>query len=161
MHFILDIRMKKYLIALLNLIIVFSLCISCSSHGSTHIPGKSDSITDGETYPKDAIAVITFDEVTHNFGKINAGEKVTYAFKFKNTGNAPLIISYVNTTCGCTVSSYPKTPVKPGEGAAIDVSFDSEGKQGFQSKTIIVNSNAHPSSTSLRIESQVLVAEEK
>ncbi len=153
--------MKKHLISLLSLVTVSVLCISCSSHGSTNIQGKSDSITVGEIYPKDAFSVITFEEVNHNFGKINEGEKVTYAFKFKNTGNAPLIISNVNTTCGCTVSSYPKTPVKPGDGAAIDVSFDSEGKQGFQPKTIIVNSNAHPATTSLRIVSQVLVTEEK
>lgn len=151
--------MKKHLITLLNLVIVFVVCTSCSSHGSTNVPGKSDSLTTGETYPKDAFAVLTFDETTHNFGTINAGEKVTYAFKFKNTGNGPLIISYVNTSCGCTVSAYPKAPIKPGEGASIDVSFNSEGKQGFQSKSITVNSNANPSSTLLLIETKVLVPE--
>jgi hypothetical protein len=100
--------------------------------------------------------VISFEEDTHDFGKLTAGEKVTYAFKFKNTGKSVLIISNVSTSCGCTVSSYPKKPIQPGEGATLDVTFDSEGKQGFQSKTITVNTNAEPATAYLHIKVQVV-----
>jgi hypothetical protein len=103
---------------------------------------------------------MTFEENLHDFGKLTEGEKVTYAFRFKNTGKAPLVISNASTSCGCTITAYPKQPIKPGEGATIDVSFNSEGKQGFQVKTITVYTNGQPPTSQVKISALVGEPEE-
>src|SRR6476469_1721223 len=69
-----------------------------------------------------------FEKETHDFGKVKAGDKVTYEFKFTNTGKSPLIIKDAIATCGCTKPEWPKTPIKPGEDGAIKVTFNSTGK---------------------------------
>ena len=135
-------------------LLVFVSCNSTGTGAEKAVTSAADSVT---TPPdKENMPVISFEEDTHDFGKLTAGEKVTYAFKFKNTGKSVLIISNVSTSCGCTVSSYPKKPIQPGEGATLDVTFDSEGKQGFQSKTITVNTNAEPATAYLHIKVQVV-----
>jgi hypothetical protein len=62
------------------------------------------------------------------------------SFEFKNTGNAPLVISNVQSTCGCTVPSYPKEPILPGKTGKIDVKYNMN--PGPIRKTITVESNA-------------------
>jgi len=74
-------------------------------------------------------------------GKIVEGQNVQVNFKFKNTGDKPLIIQSVSPSCGCTVADYPKNPIAPGEEAEISGSFDSKGREGFQRKTISVMTN--------------------
>lgn len=103
----------------------------------------------------DKLAIIQFEKTEHDFGKIMQGEKIRYAFKFKNAGKADLLISSVNASCGCTVADYPKEPIAPGAEGVISVQFDSEGKHGVQDKTITVNANTQPSSTVLHIKSFV------
>ncbi|HEX8269063.1 MAG TPA: DUF1573 domain-containing protein [Flavobacterium sp.] len=85
--------------------------------------------------------VLRFAESTHDFGEIGATEKVTYNFKFENTGEADLIISKAVGSCGCTVPEYPKDPIKPGQTAEMKVSFDPTNKKGKQSKTVMVYTN--------------------
>jgi hypothetical protein len=99
---------------------------------------------------------ITFEKDFHDFGNLRSGEKVTFFFKFKNTGKSLLVISDVTTSCGCTISNYPKQPIKPGEESTVDVSFDSEGRHGIQNKTITVLSNTQPPTTTLRIKAIVV-----
>ncbi len=84
---------------------------------------------------------ITFQKSEHDFGKVTQGEKVAHSFKFTNKGNAPLVISNANPSCGCTVPNYPKKPVKPGESDFIDVVFDSEGRMGSFKKSITIMAN--------------------
>jgi hypothetical protein len=153
--------MKRYLIAVIFPVFIIVICMSCNSNSSSGVNGSSEKDTSGIKYEKGALPVISFAEYSHDFGKLNEGEKVTYAFKFKNTGKAPLIINNVSTSCGCTVSSYPKKPIKPGEGASIDISFDSQGKHGFQSKSITVFTNAQPPVSTLQIQSQIAMPAEK
>jgi Protein of unknown function (DUF1573) len=149
--------MKKLHLTLLISAFTMLVFVSCNSTGTGQekvAASPADSVT---TPPdKENMPVISFEEDTHDFGKLTAGEKVTYSFKFKNTGKSALVISNVSTSCGCTVSSYPQKPVQPGEGATIDVSFNSEGKQGFQSKSITVYSNTEPPTTLLHIKAQVV-----
>jgi len=85
---------------------------------------------------------ITFEETSHDFGDIYQDDKVEHVFAFENTGTAPLIITHVQTTCGCTAPEWPKEPILPGESAAIKVRFDSTGKFGRQNKVINVISNS-------------------
>ncbi len=87
-------------------------------------------------------AVITFKEKSVDFGDIVQGAKVEHTFSLTNTGNAPLVISNVAATCGCTVPSWPKEPVAPGKTAEIKVSFNSAGKMGKQNSVVRIYSNA-------------------
>lgn len=106
-------------------------------------------------------ADIKFDEENHNFGKITQGEKVSYSFEFTNTGNTDLIITGAQGSCGCTVPSFPKEPIKPGDKGKIDVVFNSEGKSGIVSKTVTVVTNAIPNTRVLTITTEVIVPEKQ
>jgi hypothetical protein len=86
--------------------------------------------------------VITFEESSKDFGDITQGDKVEHVFKLENTGNAPLVISNVAATCGCTVPNWPKEPIAPGKTAEIKVSFNSAGKMGKQNSVVRIYSNA-------------------
>ena len=89
-----------------------------------------------------SLAEITFETDLHDFGTIENGGNGTYEFKFKNTGKEPLIISEAHGSCGCTVPTYPKnTPIKPGEGQVIKVTYDTKRTGNF-TKTVTITSNA-------------------
>lgn len=131
---------------------------SCSEHGNQKLPG------DVVSNPKTAsgaevnnLPVIEFVKDLHDFGKVIEGEKVSFGFRFKNTGKTDLVIAQVNSSCGCTVPGFPKTPIKPGEENVISVMFDSAGRKGVQNKTITVVTNCQPSNTVLRIKAMVIV----
>lgn len=100
-------------------------------------------------------AAIKFDKTEFNFGKILQGEVVSYTFHFTNTGNAPLLITGVDKSCGCTASDYPSQPIDPGKGGDVKITYDSKGHFGFQTKTVTVNSNAMPSQTKLTVKAEV------
>ena len=102
------------------------------------------------------LPAIKFVEEVHDFGKIIEGETVSYYFKFTNTGRSDLLIADVNTSCGCTVPSYPKEPIHPGQSNFIKVSFNSAGKRGFQTKNIVIVANTQPNSTAIKIKAQVV-----
>lgn len=85
---------------------------------------------------------ITFQESEYKFGDLEQGEKAEHVFTFKNTGSAPLVLSDVRTTCGCTASEWPKEPVAPGKSGQIKVTFNSAGKMGAQNKVVTIVSNA-------------------
>lgn len=83
-----------------------------------------------------------FEAEEFNFGSIKQGDKVEHDFAFTNTGKEPLIITNAQGSCGCTVPTWPKEPVKKGEKAVIHVVFNSAGKMGMQDKTVTITSNA-------------------
>ncbi len=105
---------------------------------------------------KGTLPAIKFDDMEHDFGRVIEGETVSYAFNFKNTGKSDLLIAEVSTSCGCTVPSYPKTPIRAGETGTIKVAFNSNGKRGFQNKNILVVANTQPNTTVIRIKAQVV-----
>lgn len=153
--------MKKSFAALLFFVFVSLMITSCdqkNNNNTVNLSGVSSDST-GVSSDKNAMPVISFKDDFHDFGKINSGEKISYAFKFKNTGKSVLLISNVSTSCGCTVTDYPKQPIKPGEESSVDVSFDSSGRRGLQTKSITVFTNAQPSTITLRIQSLVVEAE--
>lgn len=106
---------------------------------------------------KKNIPQFKFESDNHEFGEIKQGEKVTYSFKFKNTGNAPLVISSATASCGCTVPEYSKTPVEAGDDGFVKVTFNSEGKSGMVSKTITLIANTIPNSKVLTISADIQV----
>ena len=115
----------------------------------------------GATAVAGAAPMMVFNEERHDFGEITQGEKVSFSFIFKNTGGSDLVISSAQGSCGCTVPTYPKGPVKPGEEAKVDVVFSSEGKSGLVEKTVTLVTNCNPSTKTLTISSTVIVPEEE
>lgn len=77
---------------------------------------------------------------THNFGELKQGHTVSKDFEFTNIGESPLVIKDVITSCGCTASNFPSSPVQINEKANITISYDAK-KLGYFSKTIIVKTN--------------------
>lgn len=136
--------------------IVFLSIISCTNNDGkvsadlVNNPVTADGINKGASAP-----AIKFEKNEHDFGKILQGEQLSYTFKFKNTGNAPLIITSIEKTCGCTSPEYSKEPIKPGEEGKITITYDSKGHKGFQNKRLIVKTNTNPSESILRIKAQV------
>jgi hypothetical protein len=86
--------------------------------------------------------VVTFEKSTHDFGDIVQGDKVEHVYKFKNTGNEPLLITDVHVQCGCTTPKWPKEPIAPGASGELVVGFNSTGKMGIQNKVVTLVSNA-------------------
>lgn len=82
-----------------------------------------------------------FDEETIDYGKIEKASNGERTFVFTNTGDQPLIIQKIKSSCGCTVPKKPSGPVMPGEKGEIKVSYDTKRVGGF-SKSITITSNA-------------------
>ena len=152
--------MRTSTIIAISALFLGSLIVSCSSGSNKNkaLPAnviENPNTASGKSDP-DKLPKSEFEKDFHDFGKIIQGEKVTYSFKFRNTGKSLLLISDVSTSCGCTVGDYPKDPIKPGESGKIDVSFDSEGKRGSVNKTATVFANTQPNTTVLRIQSFIV-----
>ncbi len=83
---------------------------------------------------------IVFDNYLYDFGTINRHADGTCYFVFTNKGDSPLMITKVSASCGCTVPSYPKAPVLPGQSEKITVKYNTK-KTGIFTKTINVSTN--------------------
>ena len=147
------ITMKYFCSILVLALFLISSCDEKKNEGllSTDLVTSPQSATQSS----DKKPVISFEKKEHDFGTLLQGEVVTYSFHFTNTGDVPLLISSVNSSCGCTVGDYPHDPIAPGKGGAIKVTYDSKGHHGFQSRSLTVMSNAIPAKTILRIKGKV------
>ena len=90
---------------------------------------------------KEASAKMTFAATTVDYGIISKESEPTRTFNFKNTGNAPLLITDAKASCGCTVPTFPKDAIMPGESSTITVRYDTN-RIGVISKSITITSNA-------------------
>lgn len=84
---------------------------------------------------------IACDELTFNFGDRDNTESVEHSFVVRNLGTAPLELTSVKTSCGCTVAELRQRVLAPGEATTIDAVLSLKGRQGLQSKAIVVESN--------------------
>jgi hypothetical protein len=149
-----------------NILIISFLILSimgCNSNQekSNSLPTNivnNPKTADG-TVKTNGIPRISFTKTEHDFGRVIEGEKITYAFKFTNSGEGNLLITNVSSSCGCTVPEYTKDPIKPGDNGNIKVTFDSKNRMGFQNKTITVVTNTQPNTTVLRIKAQIIEPE--
>lgn len=164
----------------INFLSALAICIvviSCKKEAS---PSENDSNSKQletitpiatEVSPKTSVSelpvdgkypVMTFTESEYNFGEISQGDKVQHTFMFKNTGEADLIITHAQASCGCTVPDYPKdTPIKPGESGKIKVTFNSAGKSGQVMKTVTISCNTKTQSELLKIKATINVPNEE
>lgn len=118
--------MYKYLIFVLT--IIFAAC------------GNNEGTPNNTGTGKINTSIEWMDSVK-NYGNINEGQKLAVSFKFKNSGNKPLVIESVKPSCGCTVADYPKEPIAPGGEGEITGEFDSKGREGLQHKELTVTAN--------------------
>ena len=107
-----------------------------------------------------AQAVMKFETDAHDFGNVTEGTMATYEFKFKNTGNQPVVIANVQASCGCTTPDWTKTPVLPGKSGIIKAMYSSAGRPGVFNKTVTVTSNATEASKVLSIKGSVLTKDQ-
>jgi hypothetical protein len=100
---------------------------------------------------------MTFETTTLDYGKIEKGSDRVRNFKFTNTGTEPLIIKSAKGSCGCTVPTYPKEPVMPGESANIEVNYDTN-REGQFTKTVTLTTNETTDTHTLTIKGEVKTA---
>ncbi|MFO7723357.1 MAG: DUF1573 domain-containing protein [Bacteroidales bacterium] len=89
---------------------------------------------------------IVFDQVIYDFGTIKKNADGTCTFHFANKGEGPLVITKVTASCGCTVPSYPKEPILPGQSSGVKVAYNTKNV-GVFTKTISVSTNDPVNST--------------
>lgn len=109
---------------------------------------------------QDKVAKIEFKSDTVDYGTIEKGSNGVRVFKFTNTGDAPLIISKVSSSCGCTIPKKPKGPILPGQTGEIEVKYDTNRVNPIR-KTITVISNAETPTVALKIKGLVVDSSKK
>lgn len=112
--------------------------------------GKKSAAAKNGKFPK-----MNFEESSHDFGKIDEGDRVKHTFQFTNTGDAPLKISKARGSCGCTVPKWPKGDIAPGETGDILVIFNSRGRKNKQMKSVRLTTNTKKGTEMLRISADV------
>lgn len=109
---------------------------------------------------QEKIAKIEFKETTIDYGTIEKGADGMRTFEFTNTGDAPLIISKVNSSCGCTIPKWSKEPIMSGQSGEIQVKYDTKRVSHIR-KTISVLSNAETPTVALKIKGLVVDSSKK
>ena len=106
--------------------------------------------------------VITFEKTEHDFGKIHEENgRVSVVFEFKNEGMAPLVLSNVRASCGCTTPTWTKEPVEPGQKGSITVTYNPNGRPGRFQKTVTITSNATEATKKVYIKGEVIPKQAK
>jgi len=135
--------MKRILIVLASAALIYS----CQNHAHEKKADVANSATTTSAANDNVLAdsanftSILWLDSARDMGKVKEGDKVEIAFRFRNTGNKPLIIKSVTPGCGCTVADYPKEPVMPGKEGEIKGVFDSNGRPGVAHKSMTVAAN--------------------
>src|SRR5450432_1416833 len=129
----------RFVIALL----VLAIAAGCNGPVKKEVSSNAPGVTALPEEKKDTanFTTIQWIDSVKDYGKITEGQKLEVLYRFKNTGNKPLIIESVHPSCGCTVADPPKEPIAPGAQGEIKGAFDSNGKSGQQHKTIFVMAN--------------------
>jgi len=171
---------RKYIAILLTVVtlcVITLLIIELAGVNRSNILGRhrdegvvysrDGQVYHGEIYPEQTKTreqivskmpktTMQFYETRHSFGTVPQDRVVKHAFKFKNTGLNPLMISKTDVSCGCTVHNFPMDAIPPGQDGEITIEFNTTGKKGFQQKTITVHSNALPEAVNISIEADVV-----
>ena len=107
------------------------------------------------SFAANAQAKITFKSDTVDYGNIAKGSDGVRVFEFTNTGDQPLEIKDVKSTCGCTIPKKPTGPIAPGASSTIEVKYDTN-RVGPIRRTVTVTSNATEPTVALKIKGEVM-----
>ncbi len=145
--------MKKLLIVFAA---AFSL-IACQQRSSKTAGEKEvNPIEDSANFT----TIQWIDSTEKDLGTVKEGPEVEVAYRFKNTGDKPLIISNVQPSCGCTITETPKEPFAPGDEGTIRAKFTTKGHKGTNDKSIAVMANTK-GNTNQQLRFHVVVEENK
>lgn len=124
-------------------IIIFAISAALFTGCDENAGGKVADlkVNDVSKSSGEQLTTIQWIDSSRNYGTINEGQVLEVSFRFKNTGDKPLVIENVRPSCGCTAANPPDKPILPGEEGVINASFDSKSRQGLNSKDIIVIAN--------------------
>jgi len=144
--------MKQFFLAFVA--IVGLSFTSCKEDASKKVKEENVAQAEQRDEASTKLPVMTFEETEYDFGNIVQGEEVEHIFKFKNTGDAPLIVTDARSSCGCTIPEKPEGPVAPGETGEILVKYNGSGRNGI-SKTITISANTANGNEQLKIKAFV------
>ncbi|QWX82743.1 DUF1573 domain-containing protein [Cellulophaga sp. HaHaR_3_176] len=144
--------MRKIVITL-NLVLVLAM-VSCKENASSKINTENVEVASERDAAAKKLPVMSFEKVEHDFGNIVQNTPQETVFTFKNTGDAPLIITDAKSTCGCTVPKKPNGPISPGETGELVVNFNGSGANAV-TKVITVTANTAKGTEQLRIKAFV------
>lgn len=141
--------MKKVILGLSALcMIAFT---SCKEDATQKIDEKNVAEAAERDANSSKFPVITFDKSEHDFGEIEAKTNVETTFSYTNTGDAPLVITDIKSSCGCTVpQDWSKEPLAPGDSGQFTVKFNGSGKNKV-SKTVTVTANTEKGKETVKI----------
>jgi hypothetical protein len=103
--------------------------------------------------------IATFNSREYDFGEIKEGEIIEGVFKITNDGESDLLITDAKATCGCTVPSWPREAIKPGDSAELKFTFNARNRSGKQSKSITLKTNTAKGNEILRVKGTVIKKE--
>lgn len=142
---------KSILIVAVLSVFAFS---SCKDNAADKVNEENIATAEARDAESGKFPAITFEENSFDFGTIDQGTHVEHVFKFKNTGEAPLMIVNAKSSCGCTVPEYTKEPVAPGEEGQLLVKFNGSG-QNQVNKTVTLTTNTKAGTEKLTIKAFV------
>ena len=139
---------------IVRIFVVASLLItfSCKKDAESLEEKAATSLQENAKVPR---TKIEFDKEIHDFGQIDQGEIVETTVNIKNVGNNNLYIVDAHGSCGCTVPEVTKEAIKPGESAPINVKFDSNGKSGEVTKTVMITCNTAKVVENIKIKASI------
>lgn len=145
--------MKKLIFSIVALSLMS--VTACNNKASDKADESKKEIAEKRDSKTQAYAVMEFEEKEHDFGTVEEGEVVEHTFEFTNTGDAPLIVSNASASCGCTVPTWTKEPIAPGDKGEMLVKFDTRGKPNQQMKAVRITANTQSGRETLRIKAFV------
>lgn len=125
--------------------ITLLICISIASLSGLYAQASTQTIAQDS---------IKFEKIVHDYGTMVQGADGNSEFKFTNQGKAPLVLSNVQASCGCTVPEWPKEPILPGKTNSIKVKYNTSIVGNFN-KSITINSNAVNNPVVLQVKGNV------
>ena len=134
------------------------LFTSCKEDASTKVNEENVETAAARDAEAGEFPKLTFDESEYDFGTIEQGTNVEHVFTFKNTGDAPLVITDAKSSCGCTVPTWTREPIAPGETGEMLVKFNSRGKKNIQNKSVTITANTEKGKEVIRIKANVTPA---
>ena len=120
---------------------------------------QQPAVTESAASVADTAPHLVFEKILHDFGTVKQGAQPKHNFKFRNAGNADLIIGNVRTTCGCTAALASTGPYHPGETGTVDVTYNSSGKYGFVLKEAKIESNDPSSPQTVTMQGVVIASD--
>ena len=145
-------------IVLVSLAVLFALSFTSCNEGNASSKVKKENLESAKKRDSEinkGFAAIKFDKKVHDFGTVKEGDIVEAKFALTNTGKTDLVITKAQPSCGCTVPTWPKEAIKPGETAEVVAKFNTSGKPNKQNKSITLFTNTQKGREMLTIKGNV------